>query len=54
MSPAEDAGNVALGLLIAPMVLLSWLLVPATWVLYGSVYLRVGLDGALLRALLLL
>ena len=48
MSPAEDAGDVALGLLIAPVVLLSRLLGPAAWVRYGSIYLRVGLDGALL------
>ena len=48
LCPAEDAGDVALGLLIAPVVLLSWLLVPATWVRHDSVYLRVGLDRALL------
>ena len=54
LSPAEDAGDVALGLLLAPVVLLSRLLVPAAWVWHGSVYLRVKLDGALLRARLLL
>ena len=54
LCPAEDAGNVALGLLIAPGVFLGRLLVPAAWVRHGSIHLRVGLGWALLRALLLL
>ena len=54
MCPAEDAGNVALGLLVAPVVLLGRLLAPAAWVWHGSVHLRVGCSWVLLRALLLL
>ena len=54
MCPAEDACIIALGLLIAPVVLLGLLLVPAAWVRHGGVDLRVGWSRALLRALLLL
>ena len=46
LCPAEDAGDVALGLLIAPGVLFGLLLVPAAWVRHGSIYLRVGLGAA--------
>ena len=52
--PAEDACNVALGLLIAHVVLPGRLLVSAAWVWHGGVDLRIGRSRALLRALLLL
>ena len=54
MCPVEDAGDVGLGLLVAPGLLLDPLPVPVAWVRLGSIYLRVGLGWALLRALLLL
>ena len=54
MRPAEDAGDVALRLLVAPVVFLGALLVAVDGVRHGGVYLGVGLGGSLLRALLLL
>ena len=48
LCPTEDAGDVGLGLLVAPGVLLGLLLIPVAWVRHGSIHLRVGLGWALL------
>ena len=53
LCPTEDAGDVALGLLIAPVVLLSRLLVSAAWMWHGGVDMRVGWSRALLLLRLL-